>query len=114
MIKRKRREGAAIFDFDGTLIDSFTPRKLAHVKVCKFLFRYISNQGCKTEQKLILELVSKIEREMNEKKIYDRNFWWAEALKRCLGEVIQVSPLVLSEANLLGNSEKQISGVSRS
>ena len=99
MTKRKQKEGAAIFDFDGTLIDSFTPRNFAHVKVCEFLLRYIRDKGYKTNKKLMLELISKIEKEMNEKKIYNRNFWWREVLKRYLGKVIQISLSVLTEAS---------------
>jgi putative hydrolase of the HAD superfamily len=38
---------------------------------------------------------------MNEKKVYDRNFWWKEVLKKYLGKVIRISPSVLREATYI-------------
>jgi putative hydrolase of the HAD superfamily len=101
MTKGKKGERASIFDFDGTLIDSFTPRTLAHGEVCEFLVRYMRNEGYEPKRRLMLELISRAEKEMNEKKVYDRNFWWKEVLKKYLGKVIRISPLVFREATYI-------------
>jgi putative hydrolase of the HAD superfamily len=101
MTKGKKGERASIFDFDGTLVDSFTPRTLAHGEVSEVLVRYMRDEGYEPQRKLIFELISRAEQEMNEKKVYDRNFWWKEVLKKYLGKVIRISPSVLREATYI-------------
>jgi len=97
----KVKKVAVIFDFDGTLVDSFTPRKFAHAKVGEFLAKYLQEQGYEANKKILMDLIAQIEKEMNEKKIYDRNFWWKEVLKRYTGKNnIRIPSSILEEASL--------------
>lgn len=93
--------GAIIFDFDGTLIDSYTQRKFAHLEVCKFLSNYINKRELEFDQKMMLELILKIEIEMSDRREWDRNVWWKEVLKCCLGRNIQVPSTILTDTSLI-------------
>lgn len=95
------QSGAIIFDFDGTLIDSYTQRKFAHLEVCKVLSNYIDKRGLESDQKTILELISNIEIEMSDGIVWDRNVWWKEVLKRYLRRNIQIPSSVLTDASLI-------------
>ena len=104
MLKSKEdnmESGAIIFDFDGTLIDSYTKRKIAHLEVCKFLSNYLNKRELEIDQKMMLELISKIEIEMSDGREWNRDVWWKEVLKRCLGINIQVPSTVLTDASLI-------------
>ncbi|CAD6492151.1 MAG: Phosphoglycolate phosphatase [Candidatus Argoarchaeum ethanivorans] len=104
MLKSKRDDiesEAVIFDFDGTLIDSYTQRKFAHLRVCKFLSNYLDKKRTQVDQKIILKLISKIEIEMSDKMEWNRNVWWREVLKRCVGRNIQVPSTILTDASLI-------------
>jgi putative hydrolase of the HAD superfamily len=104
MLKSKEdnmESGAIIFDFDGTLIDSYTQRKFAHLEVCKFLSNYINKRELEFDQKMMLELISKIEIEMSDGREWDRNVWWKEVLKRCLGRNIQIPSAILTDVSLI-------------
>lgn len=89
---------AVIFDFDGTLMDSYTFRNFANDEVSRFLLRYIKENGYKVNHKKMLNLISKIENEMTNRRVYDRKVWFAEALKRYLGNAIQIPSEMLTEA----------------
>ena len=87
---------AAIFDFDGTLVESHPRRNIAHSKVCDFLLKYLNIQG-EIQEKVLLNLIELMEREMNERHIYDRNIWWKEAVKRYFSKDITISESTLTE-----------------
>jgi HAD superfamily hydrolase (TIGR01549 family) len=89
-----------IFDFDGTLMDSFTCRELAHIKVANILADYGKEQGCKINKEAIVALISDIDREMSAKLIYDRKVWFSEAVKRYCASGLKMPRRVLSEAVL--------------
>ncbi|WXG39726.1 MAG: HAD-IIIA family hydrolase [Candidatus Freyarchaeum deiterrae] len=65
-----------IFDFDGTLIDSFSNRIESHKKVTKLITDCLKKRGIKANYKTILELVKKTEYEEEKKLIRNRNEWW--------------------------------------
>lgn len=87
---------AAIFDFDGTLVESHPRRNVAHKKVCDYLFVHLNIQGS-IKREVLLNLISQMEIEMNEKHIYDRNIWWKEAVKRYFSKDISISESTLEE-----------------
>ncbi len=89
-----------IFDFDGTLVDSYACRKLAHIEVANILADYGKEHGCKINKEVMVALISDIEREMTAKLIYDRKVWFSEAVKRYCTAALKVSKRVLSEAVL--------------
>jgi len=89
-----------VFDFDGTLVDSITCRRLAHVEAANVLADYGEEQGCKINKEAMVALISDIEREMSEKLIYDRKVWFSEAVKRYCTSALKVPQRVLSEAVL--------------
>ena len=60
--------GAVIFDFDGTLIDSYTQRWIAHREVCKFLSEYLDKRGFEPDRDVILDLISKTEIKKRDRK----------------------------------------------
>jgi HAD superfamily hydrolase (TIGR01549 family) len=97
-----RLEGyAVIFDFDGTLIDSYTPRKTAHKKVCQFLLTNLRRQGCPLDPRRMLRIISDLDKEMHNNKIYDRNLWWKEVIKRYTDKTVQIPDSTLTEASVI-------------
>ena len=97
MEKRKQNHRyAAIFDFDGTLVESHPRRNVAHAKVCEFLLKYLNRQGS-LHREVLLNLIEQMELEMNEKHIYDRDIWWKEAVKRYFSKDISISESTLKE-----------------
>ena len=89
-----------IFDFDGTLMDSYTCRKLAHIQVANILADYGKEQGCQIDKEAMVALISDIDREMSAKLIYDRKVWFSEAVKRYCTSALKMPRRVLSEAVL--------------
>ena len=89
-----------IFDFDGTLMDYYTCRKLAHIEVANILADYGKEQGCKINKEAMVALISDIDKEMSAKLIYDRKVWFSEAVKRYCTSALKMPKRVLSEAVL--------------
>jgi HAD superfamily hydrolase (TIGR01549 family) len=89
-----------IFDFDGTLMDSFNCRELAHIQVANILADYGKEQGFGINEEAMVKLISDIDREMSAKLIYDREVWFSEAVKRYCSSALKVPKRVLSEAVL--------------
>ncbi len=101
MEKRKLDQRvAAIFDFDGTLVESHPRRNIAHLKVGEVLLKHLNVQGS-IKREVLLNLISQMEIEMNEKHIYDRNIWWKEAVKRYFSKDISISESTLTELTTL-------------
>jgi putative hydrolase of the HAD superfamily len=98
---KKQEKRAAIFDFDGTLVESHPRRNVAHAQVSEALLKYLSNQGYKVNQESMLELISKLEKEMNERHIYDRDVWWKEAVTQYFGKEIELSESTLTELTVI-------------
>ena len=73
-----------IFDFDGTLMDSYTCRKLAHIEVVNIFADYGKEHGYQINEEAMVKLISDIDREMSAKLIYDRKVWFSEAVKKIL------------------------------
>jgi|GEM_PF-383742 len=87
-----------LFDFDGTLIDSFTCRPLAHVKVAKVLTNFERKQGLDVSEGAMVSILSSLEDEMTAKCVYDRKVWFSEAIKRHCGLSIALPKNILTEA----------------
>jgi putative hydrolase of the HAD superfamily len=83
-MKRRSFSGktAAIFDFDGTLVNSYACRSLAHSAVCDILLAYLEQEGIKNRRERMLRLISQIEKEMASRREYDRTIWFSEAVSR--------------------------------
>jgi HAD superfamily hydrolase (TIGR01549 family) len=91
----------AIFDFDGTLVDSYSPRRIAHRRIAGFL---LDNLGveCTTKNRGIMsQIISKLDAEMNQMKKYNRDLWWNEAATRYLNKDTELSQTSLSRASTL-------------
>lgn len=101
MSKTVLKGNGAVFDFDGTLVDSFTPRKNAHKKVSVFLLDRIGRHSSETDVKRMYEIVSKIETEMNLNKVYDRDGWWPKVMKRYADKPIDLPESTIAEASAL-------------
>lgn len=89
-----------IFDFDGTLMDSYTCRELAHMEVANILADYGKEQGCQIDKEAMVALIFDIDREMSAKLIYDRKVWFSEAVKRYCTSALKMPKRVLSRAVL--------------
>jgi len=89
-----------IFDFDGTLMDSYTCREHAHIEVANILADYGKDQGCKINKEAMVALIFDIDREMSAKLIYDRKVWFSEAVKKYCTSAFKVPRRVLSESVL--------------
>jgi putative hydrolase of the HAD superfamily len=101
MSKVKLDKSAAIFDFDGTLVDSYTPRKNTNKKVATFLLKPLGIQNSPTNERTLFQIVSKIDIEMHQNKIYDRNLWWKEAARRYFHKLKDITESTLTEASTL-------------
>jgi len=87
-----------VFDFDGTLVDSYTFRRLVHFQVSKILVSYEREQGLDADIELMAAILSDVEKEMIAKMAYDREFWFSEAVKRDSKQSLKVPKDVLVEA----------------
>ena len=87
-----------VFDFDGTLVDSYTFRKLVHFQVSKILVNYEKRQGLETDIEVMASILSDIEKEMTAKTAYDREVWFLEAVRRDTKQILKVPQDVLVEA----------------
>lgn len=97
MKKRKQDQRfAAIFDFDGTLVESHPRRNVAHSKVCEVLLKHLNSKGSIIRE-VLSNLISQMEIEMNQKHIYDRDIWWKDAVKRYFSKDISISESTLLE-----------------
>jgi putative hydrolase of the HAD superfamily len=101
MVETKLREGAAVFDFDGTLVDSFTSRRDTHKKVSVFLLVHLKRRSDGADLKRMMDIISRIDIEMHQNRIYDRNVWWVKTLKRYTGQPIDLPESTITEASTL-------------
>lgn len=101
MGKTRLDECAAIFDFDGTLVDSYSPRKNTHKKVTAFLLKPLGIKSSDANRRAMLQIISKIDVEMHQNKIYDRNLWWKEAATHYFGKPTEISESTLIQASTL-------------
>jgi len=93
-------KAAVIFDFDGTLVDSYRCRSFAHAAVCELLLAYLEKKGFKSKRAKMLNAISGIEKEMALKKEYDRRIWFSEAVNRYTEGKQKVPSGILEEAAL--------------
>jgi putative hydrolase of the HAD superfamily len=94
-------KAAAIFDFDGTLVNSFACRSLAHSAVCDILLAYLEQEGIKSRKEKMLRLISQIEKEMALRREYDRTVWFSEAVSQYTGGRQKAPYEVLDSASLV-------------
>jgi HAD superfamily hydrolase (TIGR01549 family) len=87
-----------VFDFDGTLVDSYTFRSLVHFQVSKILVGYEKEQGLDADIEVMASILYDIEKEMTTKMAYDREAWFSEAVKRDSKQTLKVPKNVLVEA----------------
>lgn len=87
-----------VFDFDGTLVDSYTFRRLVHFQVSKILVSYEREQGLDADIEVMAAILSDVEKEMTAKMAYDREIWFSEAVKRDRKQSLKVPKNVLVEA----------------
>jgi len=73
---------AVLFDFDDTLIDTTKVVETALNRVAYMLYKYLSERKIHIDLSILERDVREISVEMNFKRIYDRNIWWMEVLKR--------------------------------
>lgn len=99
-IEIKPAQCGVVFDFDGTLEDSYTYRNLAHIEVANILADYGEEHGEKINRKAMVAIVADIEREMTKKQMYDRKVWFFEAAKRYGKTPLKIADRVLSDAVL--------------
>jgi putative hydrolase of the HAD superfamily len=98
----QRVTGAAvIFDFDGTLVDSYSPRKIAHRRIAAFLLDNLGVKSTTTNKRTMTQIISKLDVEMNQNKKYDRNVWWNEAAKRYFNRSTQITEPLLTQASTI-------------
>lgn len=70
-----------IFDFDGTLADSFSQRIQSHKKVSELITDFLKRRGIKANYNTILEKVIKTEEEGEKKLDRNRDDWWRQVFK---------------------------------
>ena len=89
-----------VFDFDGTLVDSYTFRNLAYIHAANVLGDYSEVNGREMDRKVMAGIISDIELEMSARLLYDRKVWFREAIRRYNSTPLDVPDKVLSEAVL--------------
>ena len=92
------RRFGVIFDFDGTLVDSYTFRRLVHFQVSKILVSYEREHGLDANIEVMVAILSDVEKEMTTKMVYDREVWFSEAVKRDSKQSLKVPNNILVEA----------------
>ncbi|MEM3526097.1 MAG: HAD-IIIA family hydrolase [Candidatus Jordarchaeaceae archaeon] len=70
-----------IFDFDGTIIDSFSNRIESHKKVASLIVDFLKERGKNADYQTILKKVIKTEQEQEKKLIRNRDEWWKKIFK---------------------------------
>lgn len=73
---------AVLFDFDDTLIDTTKVVGIALNRVAYMLYKYLLERKIHVDLSILEKNVREISVEMNFKRIYDRNIWWIEVLRR--------------------------------
>jgi putative hydrolase of the HAD superfamily len=101
MNQKRTAQPAVIFDFDGTLVDSYSPRKGAHERIATFLLDNLQIQASTANRSTMFQIISNIDVEMHRNKIYDRNLWWKEAAKRYFNKYTEISEPILTKASTL-------------
>jgi len=92
---------AVIFDFDGTLVDSYSPRKIAHRRIAKFLLDNLGVQSSAKNRGTMSQIISKLDVEMNQKKKYDRDLWWNEAATRYFNKSTEIPDPLPAKASAI-------------
>jgi len=87
-----------LFDFDGTLINSFSCRPLAHAEVAKILTNFEREHGLDVSEETMVSILFTLENEMTNNCIYDRKIWFSEAIKRHCGLSIAIPENILDKA----------------
>lgn len=72
---------AAVFDFDGTLVDSYSRRDRAHRAVRDRLAAYLDERGVDRDETALLSAIETAEATAGEEGDYDRDDWWARMLR---------------------------------
>ncbi|MGQ9723742.1 MAG: HAD family hydrolase [Candidatus Jordarchaeum sp.] len=67
-----------IFDFDGTLVDSFSNRIQSHKKVAELITNFLKKRGVNANYHTMLEKVIKTEEEGEKRLIRSRDEWWKQ------------------------------------
>lgn len=70
-----------IFDFDGTLVDSFSNRIEPHKKVAELITEFLKKRGIKANYHNILEKVIRTEEEGEKRVTRSRDEWWKQIFK---------------------------------
>jgi HAD superfamily hydrolase (TIGR01509 family) len=92
---------AAVFDFDGTVVDSFAHRNAVHKKISKFLLEHMGNRNYENNLEKMTGIITRIDVEMHQNRIYDRNLWWTRVLKRYAGKDLEMPESTITEASAL-------------
>lgn len=69
---------AVIFDLDETLIDAQQGLQAAHNQVGETLQEFLSQKGARVEQGKLLEVIQKLDDDMNRELRYNRDLWWQQ------------------------------------
>ena len=101
MVGTQLQGSAAVFDFDGTVVDSFTHRDAIHKKISTFLLDHIGERSDQNNLRKMEGIISRIDVEMHLNRIYDRNLWWTTVLKRYAGKVPDAPESTIADASAL-------------
>ncbi|MEM4314765.1 MAG: HAD family hydrolase [Nitrososphaerota archaeon] len=70
---------ALLFDFDNTLVDSASAVGIAHLKTAEAI---VADCNLEVQPANVAEIISQVEREMEEQLRFDRDQYWHHVLKR--------------------------------
>lgn len=73
---------AAVFDLDETLIDAQKGLTAAHKKVAALFEKFFIENKLTIERSKIEETIGRLDDEMNQKLLYNRNIWWQRVVDR--------------------------------
>ena len=71
---------AVVFDFDGTLVDSYSRRNESHEAVRDVLVEFLSRKRLSVSEQAVLEKITDAERTATRTRNWDRDEWWETIL----------------------------------
>ena len=96
-----------IFDFDGTLTDSFTQRVQSHRKVARLITEFLKERGIKASYNDILEKVIKTEEDGEKTLQRNRDDWWKKVFES-LGVTKVPEEFISKLTDVLGDTPRHI------
>lgn len=85
-LKRIDSKKGVIFDFDDTLAKTGLGKNFGLKSVSLKIYDYLKKEGVSVAFNDLYKKIKRITKEIEDKKMYNRNFWWSSVIKEFLQE----------------------------